>query len=70
MMTAEMLAYERFKAGKRKYPGARFLSFRDNGRGWWVVKPLDATKVESVRKQQVRLEQQVLTQQLEAIRYR
>jgi hypothetical protein len=37
MMTAgEMLAYERYKAGKRKYPGADRLSFRDTGKGWAV----------------------------------
>lgn len=69
MMTAEMLAYERFKAGRKKYPGVRRLSFRSTPRGW-VVRPTDGAKAGSWREQQVALEQALLSSQLAAIRNR
>jgi hypothetical protein len=67
MTVGEMLAWERFKAAQRRYPGGghRF-SFRDTGRGW-SVRALDVAKAASPRSEAVRLEQQLLSSQLASI---
>jgi hypothetical protein len=65
-------ALARRQAARRRYPGAKSYSFRDTGRGW-VVTPHYGGSGKSEpgwKAQQIRLEQQMLTQQLESIRYR
>jgi hypothetical protein len=64
------LALERFKAAKRRYPGAHKFSFRNTGKGWSVTPLNGPRKARTWREEQLRLEQQMLTQQLEASRYR
>jgi hypothetical protein len=48
----ELLAYEGFKAAKRKFPGAHRLSFRDTGKGWAVRPDYTPHPAGSVRFQQ------------------
>jgi hypothetical protein len=69
---AEVLAYERYRAARRRYPGASGHSFRSTPKGW-VVRPrysdgkASARNAGSWQQQAVALEQRLLELQLQAI---
>jgi hypothetical protein len=74
MMTGEALAFERYRAAKRRYPGARRFSFRETPQGW-ICKPdytsggrtTSVANASSWQQQAFALEQRLLDLQLEAI---
>jgi hypothetical protein len=70
MDIGHLQTFARYQAAKKRFPGARGYSFRSTARGWQVTPHYGGSGKSEPRwkAQHRRLEQQLLTSQLEAIR--